>query len=121
MKNILIAGALFMALAVLLGAFGAHALKSRLTPEMLTIYHTGVEYHFYHALGLLLIGLTGFHIPSKWVNRAAVLLITGIILFSGSLYIIALTGIKNLGIITPIGGLAFVAGWCCLAIAWGKR
>jgi len=121
MKNILIAGALLMALGVLLGAFGAHALKARLTPEMLTIYHTGVDYHFYHALGLLLIGLTGFHIQSKWLNRAGVLLIAGIILFSGSLYIIALTGIKSLGMITPVGGLAFVAGWICLAAAFWKR
>lgn len=121
MKNILIAGALLMALAVLLGAFGAHALKARLSPEMLAIYKTGVDYHFYHALGLLLVGSTGYHVKSKWLNRAGGLHIAGIFLFSGSLYLLSLTEIKGIGIITPIGGLSFVAGWICLAIAFAKR
>ena len=121
MKNILIAGALLMALAVLLGAFGAHALKSSLTSQMLAIYHTGVEYQFYHSLGLLLIGLTGYHVQSGWLSRAGILLIAGIVLFSGSLYLISLTGVKGIGMITPIGGLSFVAGWICLAIGLWKR
>ena len=121
MKKILITGALLMALAVLLGAFGAHALKNILAPSMLVTYHTGVEYHFYHALGLLIIGLAGYHVHNKWINWAAGLLVAGIVLFSGSLYFLTLTDIKGVGMITPIGGLAFVAGWICLAVAFWKR
>ena len=116
-QNILIAGAIFMALAVALGAFGAHALKKVLTPEMLTIYHTGVEYQFYHALGLLIIGVIGFQVKSRYIGWAAILITIGIILFSGSLYVLALTGIKGLGAITPIGGVSFIAGWIFLAVA----
>lgn len=123
MKNqqILFAGAVFMALGVLLGAFGAHALKKILSPEMLAVYKTGVEYQFYHALGLLLVGLLGFRVESKWLRWSGTLLIFGIIIFSGSLYALSISGIKILGAITPIGGLAFVAGWICLAIAVWKR
>lgn len=123
MKNrtILLAGAIFMALAVLLGAFGAHALKKVLAPDMLVIYKTGVEYQFYHALGLLLIGLIGFHIQSKYLRWSGLLISIGIIIFSGSLYVLTLSGIKALGAITPIGGLSFVAGWIFLAIAIWKR
>lgn len=114
MKKILLAGAVLMAFAVLLGAFGAHALKKNLSPDMLSVYKTGVEYQFYHSLGLLLIGLVGFHVPSKWIRWSAVLMVTGIVLFSGSLYVLSLTGVKGLGAITPVGGLSFVAGWICL-------
>jgi len=120
-RNALFIGAIFMALAVLLGAFGAHALKNSLSPEMLAVYKTGVEYQFYHALGLLLIGSMGFHIDSKWLKRSGLLLTIGILLFSGSLYVLSLTGIKVIGAITPIGGVSFVAGWICLAIAVWKR
>ena len=121
MKKILFAGAVFMAVSVLLGAFGAHALKSRLLPEILLVYKIGVEYQFYHSLGLLLIGLIGFRIESKWINWSGRLLIAGIILFSGSLYILSISGIKVIGAITPIGGFAFVAGWICLAIGILKK
>ncbi len=123
MKNqtILLAGAVFMALAVLLGAFGAHALKKVLSPDMLAIYKTGVEYQFYHALGLLLIGVIGFHIRSKYLQWAGLFISIGIIIFSGSLYVLTLSGIKALGAITPIGGLSFVVGWIFLAIAIWKR
>jgi uncharacterized membrane protein YgdD (TMEM256/DUF423 family) len=123
MKNqtILISGAVFMALGVLLGAFGAHALKNILSPEMLAVYKTGVEYQFYHAIGLLLIGLIGFHIKSKYLQWSGPFIAVGIILFSGSLYVLALSGIKAIGAITPVGGLSFVAGWICLAIAIIKR
>lgn len=120
-RNILLFGAIFMALAVLLGAFGAHALKKVLSPDMLAVYKTGVEYQFYHSLGLLLIGLIGFQIDSKWLRWSGILLVAGIILFSGSLYALSISGIKVLGAITPIGGLSFVAGWVCLAIAVWKR
>ena len=123
MKNqtILISGAVFMALGVLLGAFGAHALKNILSPEMLAVYKTGVEYQFYHALGLLLIGVIGFQIKSKYLNWSGLFITIGIILFSGSLYVLTLSGIKAIGAITPIGGLSFVAGWIFLAIAIIKR
>lgn len=120
-RNILLAGAVFMALAVSLGAFGVHALKKILSPEMLTIYHTSVEYQFYHALGLLIIGVIGFQIKSKLIGWAGILLTAGIILFSGSLYVLALSGIKGLGAITPIGGISFVAGWIVLAIGIVKH
>jgi len=120
-RSILLAGAIFMAVGVMLGAFGAHALKKILSPEMLAVYKTGVEYQFYHALGLLLIGLIGFHINSKWLRWSGILLVAGIILFSGSLYVLSISGIKLLGAITPIGGLSFVAGWVCLAIAVWKH
>jgi uncharacterized membrane protein YgdD (TMEM256/DUF423 family) len=121
MKKFLLAGAVFMAFDVLIGAFGAHALKTSLSPEMIPIYKTAVEYQFYHALGLLRVGLIGFHIESKWLNWAGGLLIAGIILFSGSLYALSITEIKILGAITPIGGLAFVAGWICLATGLFKK
>ncbi len=123
MKNqtILISGAVFMALGVLLGAFGAHALKNILSPEMLAVYKTGVEYQFYHALGLLLIGLIGFHLKSKYLSWAGLFITIGIILFSGSLYVLTLSGMKAIGAITPVGGLSFVAGWASLLIGILKQ
>ena len=120
-RKILLSGAILMALGVLLGAFGAHALKTQLSPEMLQVYKTGVEYQFYHALGLLVIGLIGFHNNSKWIRISAILLIAGIFLFSGSLYALSISGVKILGAITPIGGLSFVAGWIALAVAIWKN
>ena len=117
----LVAGAIFMALAVLLGAFGAHALKKILSADMLAIYHTAVQYQFYHALGLLAVGIIGLHYPSKWVRLSGVFLTAGIIIFSGSLYVLSLSEIKTFGAITPIGGTAFVIGWICLSIAIWKR
>ena len=123
MKNqkILLAGAILMGLGVLLGAFGAHALKTQLSPEMIQVYKTGVEYQFYHSLGLLLIGIIGFHIDSKWLHWSAILIVAGIILFSGSLYALSISGTKILGAITPFGGISFVAGWICLAFAISKH
>lgn len=123
MKNqtILLIGVISMALAVLLGAFGAHALKTILSPEMLTIYHTGVEYQFYHALGLLAIGTIGLQYPSKWIRLSGIFLVAGIALFSGSLYVLSLSGIKVLGAITPIGGVSFVIGWILLAVGVWKK
>jgi len=116
-RNILLAGAVFMALGVILGAFGAHALKTRLSPDMMLIYKTAVEYQFYHALGLLLIGLIGFQNKSKWINWSGLLICMGVILFSGSLYVLSLTGINAIGAITPIGGVSFIAGWIFLVLA----
>lgn len=104
--------------AVALGAFGAHALKDRLSADMLAIFETGVQYHFYHALGLLAVGLIATHLPnSSLVKWSGWLMAFGILVFSGSLYVLAATGIKWLGAITPIGGTAFIAAWVVLAIA----
>lgn len=106
-----------MALAVALGAFGAHALKSQISVEMLKVYQTGVDYHFYHALGLLLLGVLAIKKPARLLNWSALFLALGILLFSGSLYFLAITGIKMLGAITPFGGLSFIAGWMLLFFA----
>ena len=120
-KTILMTAALLMALAVAIGSFGAHGLKTHLTDEMMQIYKTGVEYHFYHALGLLMVGVLSLNMPSGWLNWSAILLTVGIILFSGSLYVLSVTGIKWLGAITPLGGLSFIAGWVLLLVAVWKK
>ncbi len=110
-------GALCALAAVVLGAFGAHALKSRLSPDMLAVYHTGVMYHFIHALGLLLVGLAFFHLPDGYALRASGwFFAAGIVLFSGSLYVLAVSGEKWLGAVAPVGGTAFILGWA--AFAW---
>ena len=118
----LLVAALALAAAVVLGAFGAHALKGRLAAEMLATYHTAVEYHFWHALGMLGVGVLMSRSPDDsalaWV---AWLLIAGLLLFSGSLYLLALTGASWLGAVTPLGGVAFIAAWLCLAWwAWRR-
>lgn len=114
----LLAGSLNMALTIVLGAFGAHALKQTLSAELFTIYQTAVYYHQLHAMGLLVIGVLSLFVHRLFfLQLAASLLLLGIILFSGSLYALALVGIRGLGIITPIGGLAFIGGWLCLTWA----
>ncbi|MGH8746204.1 MAG: DUF423 domain-containing protein [Burkholderiales bacterium] len=111
-------GAAMAALAVILGAFGAHALKARLPAEMLDVYRTAVQYHFWHSLGVLTVGLTLQLSPkSGWLLAAGWMLTTGIVLFCGSLYLLALTGTKWLGAVTPLGGVAFILGWAALAVA----
>lgn len=110
-----------LALAVALGAFGAHGLKSQLSADMMQTYKTGVEYHFYHALGLLLIGILAISYPSELMKWSAICLAAGIVVFSGSLYVLAVTGIKWLGTVTPIGGLSFIAGWILLFLAVWKK
>lgn len=120
-KSLLIIGSIFMALAVAFGAFGAHIVQDMLTPERFQVYQTGVEYHFYHALALLLLGAISYHIPdSKWIHRSGFAFITGIIIFSGSLYLLTLIDLGRLGMITPLGGAAFIAGWIFLAMAAAK-
>lgn len=104
-------GAGLMFLDVALGAFGAHGLKNRLTPEMLTVFETGVRYQAYHALGLLLLAAL------RGPDKAGWCFVGGILLFSGSLYALALTGVRWLGAITPLGGLLFLAGWALLAFS----
>jgi len=109
--------ALLMFVAVAAGAFGAHALRTRLAPDMTAVWQTAVQYHAWHALGLAIVGLLTIHVPERaGLALAGWLFIAGIVLFSGSLYAMALTGLRGLGAITPIGGAAFLAGW--LALAW---
>jgi len=116
-KLYLALGAAACALAVAFGAFGAHALRARLAPDMLAIYQTAVQYHFWHALGLVAIGLATAHLPeSPALKWAGGLMLAGIVLFSGSLYALALTGVRALGAITPFGGAAFIAAW--IAFSW---
>lgn len=107
-------GAALMALAVALGAFGAHGLKSRVGEDLLAIWQTGVTYHAWHALGLLIVGVLMQAQVTARTPIAAWLFLVGIVVFSGSLYLMTLTGARWLGAITPIGGLSFIAGWLAL-------
>jgi uncharacterized membrane protein YgdD (TMEM256/DUF423 family) len=116
MKKILITAAISGALAVMLGAFGAHGLKKIISPDMLEVFKTGVQYQFYHTFALFVVGILMQFGKSKALKWSGYLFISGIVLFSGSLYILAITGIKVLGAITPIGGVAFIAGWIALAL-----
>jgi len=116
-RTFLVVGSLSAALAVGLGAFGAHGLRDRLTPEMLAVFETGVRYHLVHALALVVVAL----VAARWPQAPAVGLagwafVAGTVLFSGSLYLVAVTGTRWLGAITPLGGAAFLVGW--LALAW---
>jgi uncharacterized membrane protein YgdD (TMEM256/DUF423 family) len=118
LKIFLMLGSLNAFLSVALGAFGAHALKSKLSPEMLNVYQTGVQYHMIHSIGLILIALLADKLGnSSMVNVSGWALFIGIVLFSGSLYALSLSGIKVLGAITPLGGVSFLLGWILLAIA----
>lgn len=121
-RNFILTGAILAALAVILGAFGAHALKARLTAEHLQVFEVGVRYHFYHAFALLLTGILYKEFPGKKMVWAGNLFIAGIVLFSGSLYLLSnVEGFKKLGIVTPIGGVCFIAGWLLLAAGCFKR
>jgi len=113
-KLIIGLASILLAVGVIAGAFGAHALKNTLSPERMETWQTAVQYHVWHALGLLLIALIASHfqIDIRWVS---ILLLGGIFIFSGSLYALCLSGISWLGAITPIGGVAFIAGWLLLA------
>jgi uncharacterized membrane protein YgdD (TMEM256/DUF423 family) len=110
-------GAWLGALGVALGAFGAHGLKARVSAEMLAIWETGARYHVLHALAMLAAGWACERWPGAYPIAAGWLFLSGIALFSGSLYALALTGVRALGAITPVGGLCFIAGWACLAMA----
>ena len=110
-------GATFGGLAVILGAFAAHAMKEQFDAAALHTFETGVRYQMYHALALVLIGLIGLHRGSAMLNAAGWSMVAGTALFSGSLYILALSGVRWLGAITPLGGVAFLVGWVLLAIA----
>ncbi len=113
-------GALMSGLAVAAGAFGAHALRARLAPADLLIFETGARYQMYHGLALIAAGWAAERWPGPLVNTAAWCFLAGIVLFSGSLYGLTLSGVRVLGAITPIGGVCFLAGWTCLALAAGR-
>lgn len=118
MRIFVMLGGVSSFLGVALGAFGAHGLKSRVTPEMLAVWQTAVNYHLVHALGLILVGILCLLIPEAPLFRTAGwLLLTGTVLFSGSLYLLVLSDIRALGMITPLGGIAFLIGWLLLVIA----
>jgi uncharacterized membrane protein YgdD (TMEM256/DUF423 family) len=110
-------GAVSAFVAVGAGAFGAHALRARLAPDLLAVFETGARYQMYHALGLLAVAWMVTRWPGPWPARAGWLFVAGTLLFSGSLYALALSGVRWLGAVTPLGGLAFLAGWLCLALA----
>jgi uncharacterized membrane protein YgdD (TMEM256/DUF423 family) len=126
-KNYLIAGSLFGATAVALGAFGAHGLKKIVDADTVATFQTGVQYQMYHALALLAAGILFEKFPGKWIKWAGVFFIIGIILFSGSLYLLTAlkateqTGLKDAGIITPFGGIFFIAGWLFLLLGVMKK
>lgn len=117
-KTFLVLASVFGGLAVALGAFGAHALGERLGPDGLQTYETAVRYQFYHALALIGVAFAVFRWPeSSLAGIAGWLFVAGIVVFSGSLYILVLAGMRWMGAITPIGGVALIAGWVCLAVA----
>ncbi|WP_088104479.1 DUF423 domain-containing protein [Halalkalibacter urbisdiaboli] len=117
-KLFLSLGSIIMGLAVIIGAFGAHGLEGKLTEKMMKNYQTGVLYHMIHGIGLLAVGVIALKLTaSSALNGAGWSFLIGILLFSGSLYVMALTGITKLGAITPIGGLAFIIGWVLLVTA----
>jgi uncharacterized membrane protein YgdD (TMEM256/DUF423 family) len=117
MQNIfLVLASLNGFIAVALGAFAAHGLKNMLSPELLNTFQTGVQYQMYHALALLGVGLLALHYPNNpLLKTSGYLFLLGIVLFSGSLYVLALSGIRWLGAITPLGGVAFLTAWALLA------
>ena len=115
MRGWIITGAVMAGIAILLGAFGAHGLKNKITADYLIVFDTGVKYHFYHSLGLMIIGILAFHFPTEPLHIPCIFIVSGIILFSGSLYVLSITGLKWVGAITPVGGLSFIIGWILTA------
>lgn len=117
LKTFVLLGSVNAFLSVALGAFGAHGLKSRISPDMLAVYETGVHYHMMHALGLILVAILAEKWSSPLISWSGWALFVGIVLFSGSLYALSISGIRILGAITPLGGVSFLIGWVLLAIA----
>jgi uncharacterized membrane protein YgdD (TMEM256/DUF423 family) len=119
-KTLALAGAL-IALATILGAFGAHALKAHLSQDKLPVYETAVRYHFFHALGLLAIGVLMRSVDGELLRWSALLVLVGIILFSGSLYLLTFGAPRFLGVVTPLGGLALIVGWGMFAVTMWRQ
>ena len=116
-RRFFLLGAISAFIAVGAGAFGAHSLRSRLDPGALAVFETAARYQMYHALGLLAVAWATARWPGPWGERAGWLFVGGTVLFSGSLYALALSGVRWLGAITPLGGVAFLLGWICLALS----
>jgi uncharacterized membrane protein YgdD (TMEM256/DUF423 family) len=116
-KIVLLTGVFFSMLSVVLGAFAAHGLKAKISTDMLGVFQTGVQYQFYHALALILIGLLMKQLPSSLLVWSAGLIAVGIVFFSGSLYMLALTSNKMFGPITPLGGVFFIIGWVLMFVS----
>ena len=116
MKTYIIIGALLSALGIALGAFGSHSLKTKLNPDELVVYDIATRYFMYHALGIISLGILAFNVPESVVEVPVILMLIGIVLFSGSLYLISIKGYTKLGVITPLGGTAFIVSWVLLAI-----
>ena len=117
-RFVLVAGALYGGLAVMLGAFGAHALSARLTAEMQAVWHTAEQYQFYHALALLAVGVLARQgLTGAATGVAGLCFAAGVLIFSGSLYVLALTGVRWIGAITPFGGVLLIVGWMALVVA----
>jgi uncharacterized membrane protein YgdD (TMEM256/DUF423 family) len=115
-RTFLLIGAVSGFIGVAVGAFGAHGLRNRLSPEMLAVFETGVRYHLFHTFAVLLVAVAAVRFDGWIVRGAGWSFTAGIVLFSGSLYALALTGVTTLGAVTPIGGLAFLVGWGLLAV-----
>jgi uncharacterized membrane protein YgdD (TMEM256/DUF423 family) len=121
-RTTFISACILGALGVMIGAFGAHALKSELLAAgSLDTFETAVKYHFYHTLALLAVGLLMQQVASKALHYAALLFVLGIVFFSGSLYVLCMTGIGVLGAITPLGGVLFIAGWVAMGFGIAKK
>lgn len=120
-KLFLTLGGINAALVVILGAFGAHGLKAKISTDMLAVYQTGVHYHLFHALGLMVVGLVAAQMTdSAYLKWSGWLMLAGIVLFSGSLYLLSVSGMRWLGAITPIGGLSFIVAWMLFVVALFK-
>ena len=122
-RSFALVGAVLAFVGVAIGAFGAHGLQAHFEahPDLGRIFETGARYHMYHALALLAVAWLASRQPGALVRWAGILFVVGIVLFSGSLYALAVTGLRKLGMITPLGGLAFLAGWGCLAACVWRR
>ena len=116
MKTFIVIGALLSAIGIALGAFGSHSLKTKLNPDELVVYDIATRYLMYHALGILSLGILAFNVPESVVEVPVILMLVVIVLFSGSLYLISIKGYTKLGVITPLGGTAFIVSWVLLAI-----
>ena len=116
MKSYIVIGAILSAIGILFGAFGSHSLKSKLNPEQLMVFDIATRYLMYHAIGIFGTGILAYSVPESVVKTPVIFMLIGILLFSGSLYLISLKGFSKLGIITPIGGTAFIVSWVLLAV-----
>ena len=116
MKTYIIIGAILSAIGIIIGAFGSHSLKTKLNPEELVVYDIATRYLMYHAIGIISLGILAYNVPDSVVEIPIIIMLIGIVLFSGSLYLISIKGYTKLGIITPFGGTAFIISWVLLAI-----